>query len=107
MNEPPSDLPAPRGGDFLLYQTADGRTRIEVRFSGETVWLSLNQIAEPFQRDKSVISKHLHNIFEEGELKPGATVSKFATVQSEGQRTVSVAERRLRFNSIHFGDWNW
>ena len=53
---------------LLLYQAPDGRTRLEVRMEGETVWLSLNQMAELFQRDKSVISKHIKNIFDEGEL---------------------------------------
>lgn len=74
---------------LLLYQTEDGHTRIEVQFKGETVWLSLNQIAELFQRDKSVISKHIRNIYIEGELTPEATVAKNATVQTEGSRQVS------------------
>ncbi len=74
---------------FLLYQTEDGHTRIEVQFRGETVWLSLNQMAELFQRDKSVISKHIRNVFDEGELTPAATVAKYATVQTEGSRQVS------------------
>ncbi len=81
-----SDLipsPAP-GGEFLLYQTEDGRTRIQCRLENETIWLSLNQLAELFQRDKSVISKHIRNIFEEGELRPDTTVATFATVQTEG-----------------------
>ena len=76
-------------GDILLFQTEDGKTRIEVRMSGETVWLSLNQIAELFQRDKSTISKHISNIFKEGELHEDRTVAKFATVQAEGVRTVT------------------
>ena len=75
--------------EIVLYQTEDGETRIECRFVGETVSLSLNQMAELFQRDKSVISKHIKNIFDEGELQPAATVAKFATVQTEGGRTVS------------------
>jgi hypothetical protein len=54
--------------EILLYQTEDGRTRVEVQFKGETAWLSLNQMAELFQRDKSVISRHVKNVFEEGEL---------------------------------------
>lgn len=74
---------------ILLYQTEDRRTRIEVRLEGETVWLSLNQMAELFQRDKSVISKHMRNIFEEGELSPKGTVAKYATVQREGGREVT------------------
>lgn len=74
---------------FLLYQTEDGHTRIEVQFRGETAWLSLNQLAELFQRDKSVISKHIRNVFDEGELASEATVAKYATVQAEGSRQVS------------------
>ena len=58
-------------GQFILYQTEDGRTRVEVRFFGETVWLSLKQMADLFQRDKSVISRHIANVFEEGELDRG------------------------------------
>ena len=77
------------GSEIILYQTEDGRTRLEVKLTSNTVWLPLNQIAELFQRDKSVISKHLKNIFEEGELQAEATVAKFATVQNEGKRTVS------------------
>jgi hypothetical protein len=82
---------------LLLYQTKDGRTRVEVRMQGETVWLSLNQMAELFQRDKSVISKHIKNVFDEGELQPEATVAKFATVQDEGGRTVS---REIEFYNL-------
>ena len=58
----------PEPADFLLYQTKDGQTRLEVAFRGETCWLSLNQLAELFQRDKSVISRHISNIFSEGEF---------------------------------------
>ena len=68
---------------ILLYQTEDRRTRIEVRLEGETVWLSLNQIAELFQRDKSVISKHMRNIFEEGELVRDSVVAKYATTAAD------------------------
>ena len=64
--------------EFLLYQTEDGRTRVEVRFAGETLWLSVGQMAELFQRDKSVISRHIKNVFDEGELSLEATVAKFA-----------------------------
>ena len=75
--------------EFLLYTAEDGRTRIEVRFDGETAWLSLGQMAELFQRDKSVISRHIKNVFEEGELSPMATVAKSAAVQREGDREVA------------------
>lgn len=79
----------PAIGEFLIYTTADGRIRIETRMQGETVWLSLNQIAELFQVDKSGISRHLKNIFDTGELQSEATVANFATVQQEGARSVS------------------
>ena len=55
-------------GQILLYQTPDGELRIEVTLQGETVWLSLDQMAELFQRNKSTISRHIKNVFEEGEL---------------------------------------
>lgn len=83
-----SDEPAP-DSSLVLYQTEDGRTRIQCRFQNETVWLSLNQMADLFQRDKSVISRHIKNIFEEGELSPAATVAKSATVQTEGAKQVT------------------
>ena len=56
------------GSEILLYQTEDGQTKIDVKLAGETVWLTLNQMAELFQRDKSVVSRHIKNIFDEGEL---------------------------------------
>ena len=56
-------------GQILLYQTPDGEARIEVRLQGETVWLNLDQMAELFQRNKSTISRHIRNVFEEGELR--------------------------------------
>jgi len=72
-------------GEVLLYQTEDGATRIEVRFKGETVWLSLKQLVELFQRDKSVISRHIRNIFEEGELPRDRVVANFATTAADGK----------------------
>jgi hypothetical protein len=75
-------------GEILIYQSERGNTKIDVRLENETLWLNLNQLAELFQRDKSVISRHLKNIFEEGELDPQATVANFATVQQEGLRKV-------------------
>lgn len=68
-------------GDFLVYESKDGQLKIDVRFQDETVWLSLNQLAQLFQRDKSVISRHIKNVFDEGELTPDETVAKSATVQ--------------------------
>ena len=71
------NLPEP--AKFLLYQTEDGQTRLEVAFRGETCWLSLNQLAELFQRDKSVISRHIKNIFYQSELARESVDAKFAT----------------------------
>ena len=85
------------GGEIILFQTEDAQTRLQVRLEGQTVWLSLNQIADLFQRDKSVISKHLKNIFEEGELSAEATIANFATVQTEGEREVS---RNIEFYNL-------
>ena len=75
--------------NMLIYQSADGNIKIDVRFEKETVWLSLDQMATLFGRDKSTISRHAKNVFEEGELSPKATVANFATVQLEGNREVS------------------
>ncbi|MBK7940149.1 MAG: virulence RhuM family protein [Lewinellaceae bacterium] len=74
--------------EIILFQSEDGQTKVEVRMDGETVWLTLNQLAELFQRDKSVISRHIKSIFEEGELPLQGTVAKNATVQNEGAREV-------------------
>lgn len=84
-------------GQILLYQTPDGESRIEVRLQGETVWLSLDQMAELFQRNKSTISRHIKNAFEEGELQPDTTVAFFATVQMEGKRKV---ERDIAYYNL-------
>ena len=74
---------------LIMYQTEDGQTKIEVHMENETVWLSLDQMAELFQRDKSTVSRHIKNVYTEGELDEKATVANFATVQTEGERTVS------------------
>lgn len=71
-----------------MYTTEDGLTKIETTFDEDTVWLSLDQMAELFQRDKSTISRHIKNIYEEGELQRDSTVANFATVKMEGQRQV-------------------
>jgi hypothetical protein len=75
-------------GEFLLYQTEDGQTRIQVRVEGETVWLSQKQMADLFQTTKQNVSLHIQNIYEEGELIPTATVKQYLTVQTEGTRQV-------------------
>ena len=75
-------------GQFLLYQTPDGNSQIEVKLQNDTVWLSLDQMAELFQRNKSTISRHIKNVLEDGELQEEATIANFATVQNEGTRKV-------------------
>ena len=65
--------------NILMYTTEDGLTKIEATFENDTVWLSIDQMAELFQRDKSTISRHIKNIFEEGELNKNSVVANFAT----------------------------
>ena len=73
-------------GQFLLYQTPDGDSQMKLQ--NDTVWLSLDQMAELFQRNKSTISRHIKNVLEDGELQEEATIANFATVQNEGTRKV-------------------
>ena len=73
---------------LILYTTEDGLTKIEATFDRDTVWLSIDQMADLFQRNKSTISRHIGNVYKEGELDRTATVAKFATVQMEGERQV-------------------
>ena len=84
-------------GEIIIYQTEDGLTKINVNLQNETVWLSLDQMAELFQRDKSTISRHIKNIFIEGELVRESTVANFATVQNEGDRQV---ERNIEYYNL-------
>ena len=105
----------PESVEFLLYQTEDGQTRLEVAFRGETCWLSLNQLAELFQRDKSVISRHIENLFDEGELVRGSVVANFATTAADGKRyqvdyfnldvIISVGYRVKSHRSTQFRIW--
>lgn len=87
----------PNNGNIILYQTEDGKSRIEVTLCNDTVWLTADQMAELFQRNKSTISRHIKNVFEDGELNPDSTVAFFATVQNEGDRTV---ERNLAYYNL-------
>ena len=82
--KPPAS-PAPSGGEVILYQTEDGRTRLQVRLQGETVWLTQAQLAELFQRERSVITKHIRNLFEEGELVESAVCANFAHTADDGK----------------------
>ncbi|MBI3448147.1 MAG: virulence protein RhuM/Fic/DOC family protein [Acidobacteria bacterium] len=76
------------GGEVVVYQAPDGEVRVDVRLDRDTVWLSLNQMADLFDRDKSVISRHLRNVFGSRELERTATVARNATVQREAGREV-------------------
>lgn len=73
---------------LITFRTEMGKVNLEVRLDQDTVWLNLNQLADLFERDKSVISRHLKNIFREEELSEVSTVAKFATVQQEGGHEV-------------------
>ena len=84
-------------GEIILYQGVDGESKIEVRLANESVWLTLDQIAELFQRNKSTISRHIKSIFESGELPTDRTVAKNATVQKEGTREV---EREVTYYNL-------
>ncbi len=71
--------------NMLIYQSEDGKIKIDVRFENETVWLSLDQMAILFGRDKSTISRHIKNIFEEGELQAPSVVANYATTATDGK----------------------
>ena len=71
--------------NIIMYTTEDGLTKIETTFEDDTVWLSIDQMAELFQRDKSTISRHIKNVFSEGELQREAVVAKFATTAADGK----------------------
>ncbi len=83
--------------ELIIYTTEDGLTKVDVTFDNDTVWLSLEQMALLFQRDKSSISRHIKHVFEEGELDRESTVANFATVQMEGSRKV---ERFVEFYNL-------
>ena len=82
---------------FILFKTEDNKVEVDVLFQDETVWLTLDQMSSLFDRDKSTISRHIKNVFEEGELDYASTVAKYATVQTEGVRQVM---RELEYYSL-------
>jgi hypothetical protein len=90
----------PMKTEFLLYRTEDGAIRIETRMQNETVWLTINQMAELFDTDKSGVSRHLSNIYETKELQKETTVAKFATVQDEGNRKVTRELEHFNLDAI-------
>lgn len=83
-----SEMPDERYGEFLIYNSPDGETDIEVRLENETLWMSQQQMTELFQTTKQNISLHIKNIYQEGELEEEATVKEYLTVQDEGDRQV-------------------
>ncbi len=80
--------PIPKG-EVIVYESSDGEVRVDVRLDRETVWLTRQQMAELFGRDRSVVTRHIRNAYSEKELDPEATSAKFAQVQSEGGRSVT------------------
>ena len=84
-------------GQIILFQTQGGETKVEVRLADESVWLTADQMAELFQRDRSTIQRHIKRIYEEDELKPDSTCAFFAQVQTEGKRRV---ERQISIYNL-------
>jgi hypothetical protein len=77
------------GGEVLVYEAPDGGVRVDVRLDRDTVWLTQDQMSGLFGRERSVVTKHVRNVFRDDELNPGATCAKFAQVHIEGGRTVN------------------
>ena len=87
---------AQNNSEMVIYTTADGLTKIETTFDGDTVWLSIDQMAELFQRDRSVIGKHIRNIFKEGELQKESVWAKFAYTASDGKAGTEYKKYKAR-----------
>ena len=81
-------------GQIILYQTKEGNSRVEVVLADDTVWLNLDQMAELFQRNKSTISRHIKNVFNEGELEKDVVVAKYATT---GEHSAELINTLLTF----------
>ena len=102
-------------GQFLLYQTPDGDSQIEVKLQNDTVWLSLDQMAELFQRNKSTISRHIKNVLEDGELDADSVIANFATTATDGKKysvayynldmIISVGYRVHSYRGVQFRIW--
>ncbi|MBV6655445.1 MAG: virulence RhuM family protein [Mameliella sp.] len=101
--------------EVIIYKSADGLAEFSVRLEGETVWLTIDQMAELFDRDKSTISRHIKNVFEEGELQRDSVVAKFATTASDGKTyqvdhfnldvIISVGYRVKSIQGTRFRQW--
>ncbi len=83
--------------NIIIFKTEDEQIKVDVRFYDDSVWLTIDQMAGLFERDKSTISRHIKNVYSDKELLPEATVAKFATVQIEGDREV---ERNLDYYNL-------
>jgi hypothetical protein len=83
--------------EFLLYTTPNGKVKVEIFLRDENIWLTQAKIAELFDTERSVVTKHLQNIFSEGELDKNSTCANFAQVQIEGKRQV---ERDIEFYNL-------
>ena len=94
-----SDEPLPNS-EIILYQTEDGRTRVQCRFENETLWLSQALIAELFEKDVRTINEHLVKIYEGGELRREATIRKFRIVRLEGRREVTREVEHYHLDAI-------
>lgn len=105
----------PDKGQIILYQTQDGESKIEVTLANETVWLSADQMAELFQRNKSTISRHIKNVFEEDELSQDSVVAFYATTASDGKiyqvayynldMIISIGYRVKSYRGVQFRIW--
>ena len=87
-------------GQIILYQTPDGESKIEVRLENDTVWLSADQMAELFQRNKSTISRHIKNVLEDGELDSEEVVAFFATTTQHGAMEGKTQEHKVAFYNL-------
>jgi hypothetical protein len=94
-----SNLPERRatGSEIVFFQTEDGRSRIEVRLEDNTVWLTQRLMAELFQTTVANVNTHLKNLYDEGELRPEATIKDYLIVQTEGSREV---KRPMQFYNL-------
>lgn len=102
-------------GEIILYTTPDGESKIEVKLEGETGWLTLDQMATLFQRNKSTISRHVKNVLESGELEERAVVAKNATTATDGKTyqtafynldmIISVGYRVNSYRGVQFRQW--
>ena len=90
-------MPTDTKSEIVIFKTADEKISVDVRFEGETVWLTQTQLVDLYGSSKANVSEHIKHIFEEGELTKEATVRKFRTVQTEGNRSV---EREVEYYNL-------